>query len=333
MKLALFVIFSCAVLQQTTSKVNYVDIFNKIQTILRAKDEVFGEGEYECYESGACVMEYKVGDLVTFREEALCARSAEGCGLSINELQKREQQCTNMEEEYMQLCRRSDNENCGYLLESMEEMQCSFLKLEKRGQNKRSLCNTLHEEFEQLCTRSNGKRRAISDGCQAVLKNIEDEECESDLQKRATTCDEGWSKRGKVCYKYYAGPYNFKQALKFCNELTKDKSSHLATPERAVTMSPEDTAFFNELILSAGAIKKIDAVLSQMGSHYTDGDWKNDITYFDNWAWVGIKKVENVWRWVSAKKADPKDWNNVDFGQSDWIRGENRQPSKVTLRT
>lgn len=315
-----------------TSSVNYADVFNNIQRVLKTKDELYGDGEYECYSNGECVMEYKVGDLVTYREEALCARSAEGCGESIMELRKREQSCTNMEEEYMQnpLCKRAEDGDCRVMLKKMEELECGPLILEKRSRKKREACGALNDKFESEC---GGKRRAITDECQAVMQAYEEEDCAEtaggiNLQKRAKKCGEGWSLHGKVCYKYYDGPSKFNQALSFCAKLTTDQTSHLATLERAVTMGAEDTAFFQSLIESSGSVDKIDKVLSQMTDSYVDGDWQKEKTYYDNWAWIGVKKVKDVWRWVSPVK-EAKDWNEVTYGQPDWISGEFRQPSKT----
>merc|ERR1712059_159478 len=98
--------------------------------------------------------------------------------------------------------------------------------------------------------------------------------------------------------------------------------------ERAITMGAEDTLFFQTLIESTGSVDKIDKVLSQMTDQYVDGDWQSDKAYYDNWAWIGVKKVKDVWRWVSpVKKA--KEWNEVTYGQPDWVSGEFRQPSKA----
>merc|ERR1712093_552943 len=78
---------------------NHADVFNELQSLLRAKREVLGEGSYECYSNGECVMEYKSGDLVTYREEPLCARSEQGCGVSTMERRRRGAECATMSEE------------------------------------------------------------------------------------------------------------------------------------------------------------------------------------------------------------------------------------------
>lgn len=330
------VFFSCIVLQQANSSVNYPDVFNKIQRLMRAKDEIYGEGNYECYSNGECVMEYKMGDLVTYREESLCARSEEGCGESLSKYQKREELCNSMEEEYMTACERSQSENCDRKLEDMEEQSCLEVRVEKRKRERRAACHGLSKRFAQGLCGGSGKKRSISEECQLVMELMEEEDCmiggnyQEDLvefEKREKTCIEGWSKSGKVCYKYYTGPVKYERAKEFCETLTNDKSSHLATLERAITMGPENTKFFQDLIESSGAIEKIDGVLSQMSDHYVDGDWQSEKKYYDNWAWVGVKKVNDVWSWVSAKK-EPADWNPVTYGQPDWVKGMYRQPSE-----
>merc|ERR1739848_141399 len=76
-----------------------------------------------------------------------------------------------------------------------------------------------------------------------------------------------------------------------------------------------------DLIDSSGAIDKIDAVLSKMDDHFEGKNWKEVITYFDNWAWIGVKRLDGNWKWAVPKRPE-KDWNQVKAGQGDWRRKE-----------
>merc|ERR1712139_567530 len=132
------------------------ETFDQIQELLRAKRDVLGEGHYECYGSGQCVMEYKMGELVTYREEPLCSRSEEGCGLSNIERQKREAACAETNSlDLEQKCKRSTDEECSFLLNNMEE--CAMLKRERRELVKRDQCRSLKKRFDAYCARSTGK--------------------------------------------------------------------------------------------------------------------------------------------------------------------------------
>lgn len=326
MKFALFAATVCLVLR--FSQCNHADAFNELQTLLRARRDVLGESHYECYSNGECVTEYKMGELVTYREEPLCARSAEGCGVSRQQRKKREAACSQMSENFDQLCARSADadDSCSFMLEDMEEMECGDYKQEKVRVEKREECRAIQKRFEQQCKRGAGKR-AISDECSFVLEDIESSDCSSDtmeLQKR-DTCVDGWTFHEGVCYKYFSDPKSWSKAEKECASQSDDESSHLATLERAKAHSPHDRVFFNDLIKGAGNLQLIDDVLSTMNSHYNGSDWKEMISYYDNWSWIGVRKIDDVYRWVSAKKEN-SDWNDLKSGQSDWYSEE---PTKV----
>jgi len=315
---------------------NHADVFNELQTVLRTKRDVLGEGNYECYSNGECVMEYKSGQLLTYREEPLCSRSEEGCGVSISERKRREAACGAMSEEFEQLCVRSSSESCSFMKRSMEEMECgaSGFHQERTLREKREECLAVRKRFEQLCSRAT-RKRAITEECSFALEEMESSDCgdykdEEELEKRET-CADGWTLHEGICYRYFAGPLSWSDAEAQCASLTDDESSHLATLERAIARSTEDRAFFSSLIESSGAIDKIDAVLSTMSDHYNGSDWKEVVTYLDNWTYIGVKKIDDEWRWVSAKKEE-SDWNDLKNGQSDWYTEEPTDEGSTDIR-
>jgi len=115
---------------------NYVDKLVRIQELIQEKEDLLGESNYECYENGACAMEYKQGDLVTFRQEPECAaiEGAEGCSRAAMVRKKRDM-CGQMSEEMEQLCggkKRMSSEECMFILEDMEEQGCGDVVIEKR---------------------------------------------------------------------------------------------------------------------------------------------------------------------------------------------------------
>jgi len=309
-----------------SSEANTLEIFDQIQELLRARRSVLGENDYLCYE-GECVAEYKMDGLVTYKEEALCSRSEEGCGEGVLVLEraKREEMCVNMNED-LELCKRDVDPLCGGLvLKKMEEMECQGLLEERRVREKRDMCVALQKRFSQLC--GGLRKRAITEGCGAVMEEMESSECGGDLQlkKRAPNCPEGWSGRAGVCYKYFSDPMTFAKASKTCKSASKDKSSQLATIESMLVETNEDRKFFSDLIQSSGAVEHIDSVLSTMDDMFEGKNWKEVITYYDNWSWIGVKKSGDGdaadWKWAVANKAED-DWNKVKAGQGDWARKE-----------
>merc|ERR1712003_533809 len=169
----------------------------------------------------------------------------------------------------------------------MEEMECQGLLEERRVREKRDMCVALQKRFSQLC--GGLRKRAITEGCGAVMEEMESSECGGDLQlkKRAPNCPEGWSGRAGVCYKYFSDPMTFAKASKTCKSASKDKSSQLATIESMLVETNEDRKFFSDLIQSSGAVEHIDSVLSTMDDMF-----------------------------------EGKNWNEVKAGQGDWARKE-----------
>ena len=267
--------------------------------------------------------------LVTYKQEALCSRSEEGCGqgFMILERAKREEMCLNMDED-MELCKRDVDPYCGRMvMKKMEDMGCSGFLEERRRKKKRDECIALQRRFEQLC---GGKRkRAISEECSAVMELMDSSECAGStelISKRAVECNPGWALRRGVCYKYFAGPMNFQKAAKACSGA--DSDAQLATIESMLVKTEADRKFFNDLIKSSGKIDEIDSVLGDRDDMFEGKDWKEVITYFDNWAWVGVKNSaadggEKDWKWAVNNKNE-EDWNPVKQGQGDWAK---KQPS------
>ena len=286
-----------------------------------------GELDYLCYENGGeCVAEYKMDGLVTYKEEALCSRSEEGCGAGFLVLErvKREEMCLNMEED-LELCTRSSDQLCGGLvMQKMEEMGCGGALEERRLRKKRDMCLALTKRFDQLC--GGRRKRAISEECAMTMELMESSDCASEtefLSKRAVACPEGWKGRRGICYKYFKDPATFEKASKTCAGALKDQSSGLATIESMIVETTEDRKFFNDLIESSGAVDQIDKVLSKMDDHFEGKNWKEVITYFDNWAWIGVKRTgdDKSWKWAVPKRKE-EDWNQVKVGQADWRKGE-----------
>jgi len=117
---------------------NYADKLVKIQELSQEMDDMLGEASYDCYENGACALEYKQGDLVTFRQEPECyneEEGAEGCSRAAV-IRKKRDMCGQLSEDMEQLCggkKRMSNEECGLVLRDMEEQGCGDVVLEKRA--------------------------------------------------------------------------------------------------------------------------------------------------------------------------------------------------------
>ena len=301
-----------------------------MQELFRMKESILGEGYYTCYDGGECVMEYKVDNLMTFREEPLCARSIDGCGFAVSELVKREELCSQKSEQWQELCTRSADENCMAMMEDMEDMGCETVLKEREEREKREACSGFMQNYEELCG-GNGKKRAVDPLCAELLEKSEDIGCLAmsiDIDKRSSKkgCPTGWSKLKSNCYRYFPGPMSFNKATDHCDAIDSKRNSHLATLER--NLVKKHTAFFDKIIESSGAIDKIDAVLSKMSSHYNNGDWKDMIEYFDDWAWIGVKKIGDDWKWVSEKK-NQEGWTNVKPVHTYWVKSDDiRQPTK-----
>jgi len=296
---------------------------------LRVRRSVLGENDYMCYpEAGECVLEYKLDGLVTYKQEALCSRSEEGCGegFMVLERAKREEMCVNMEED-MELCKRDVDPYCaGLVMKKMEEEGCSGLLEERRLRKKRDECVSLQKRFTVYC---GGKRkRSISEECSAVMRLMDGSECGWSTElivKRAAKCNPGWALRRGICYKYFEGPMNFHKAAKACSGA--DSDAQLATIESMLVKTEADRKFFNDLIASSGKIDEIDSVLGGQDDMFGGKDWKEVITYYDNWAWVGVKNSgdddKKDWKWAVNNK-DEADWNPVKQGHGDWAK---KQPS------
>lgn len=301
--------------------------FVELQKALRERRSVLGDGSYECYSNGACALEFRQDGLLTYREELLCSRSEEGCGESLVERKKREEQCGSLHEE-LQLCGRSaaDAASCGdAVLRSVEEQGCGEV-LERR---RRSECAAVARRSEELCGAWGSKKRSVSEECSLAMREMEEMECGSSvqLQKRDGECEgAGWKKSGNACYKYFPGPATYQEAWHTCNQA----DGRLATPEKMVSANPTDRQFFNDLIQSSGTKTKIDEVLGDMDEHFGGKNWDEVIDYYDNWGWIGVKMDEvttgedgvvDIWKWNEEGNQEQLP---VKIGQADWAR---KQPS------
>jgi len=318
----------------TGSEANTEEIFNQIQELLRTRRSVLGESDYQCFTSGECVSEYQMEGLVTYKEEALCTRSEEGCGEGVMVLEraKREEMCMNMDED-MELCKRSVEPQpaCGMVMEKIEEMGCGEIIVERKVRRKRDMCVALKKRFSGLC--SGRRKRAISDGCNRVMEAMESSDCASEvefLSKRQSGCPDGWTARQGVCYKYFKDPLNFAKANNLCKGAAADSSSRLATIQSMSVDTLEDRKFFDSLIESSGAVEHIDSVLSTMDDMFEGKNWKEVIEYYDNWAWIGVKSSGDDWKWAvpSQKEAD---WSPVKIGQDDWRKSEPSQDHDLRM--
>ena len=260
---------------------------------------MLGEASYECYANGACALEYRQEGLLTFREETPCAMSEQGCGESLLQRRKREQLCSGASEE-------------------MDEgMGCQEVLEKVRMREKRDACVSVVKRSEQLC--SGRRKRSVSEECSFVLREMEEMNCDLNLQKREKGCDLGWSLNDGNCFKYFAGPFLFDKALKTC----LDEGSKLATLENMVAANPNDRKFFQQLIESSGAEALIDSVLGGKDDMFEGKSWKEFYEYYDNWGWMGAKKVDGTWKWANPTIPEAK-WNKVKTGHGDW---EKKQPS------
>lgn len=296
-----------------------------MQSLLRTRRSILGETDYLCYENGGeCVAEYSQDGLVTYKQEPQCAGNDAGCGESVMILERvrREEMCLKMSDD-LELCKR-DSQLCpDRVLEKMEEMQCAGVLEERRVRRRRDACIVLQKRFSQLCELR--RKRSISEECSFVMEEMESSECASEtefLSKRSSGCPEGWSARRGVCYKYFSDPVNFQKAATTCKGLSSDgtKSAHLATLERMIVDTSADRDFFNSLIQSSGAVDHIDSVLSKMDDMFEGKNWKEVISYADNWGWIGVQKHGDDWKWATDKNS--ADWNEVKVGHSDWRKKE-----------
>jgi len=322
-----------------SSDANTVEIFDQIQELLRVRRSVLGENDYLCYEeSGECVAEYKMDGLVTYKEEARCSRSEQGCGCGtlVLERAKREELCVNMNDD-LELCKRSADQLCGgQVVKKMEEMECVSLLEKRRARMKRDQCVGLQKRFSVYC--GGRRKRAISEECAMVMEEMDSQLCGGELElleKRALDCPAGWSGRRGVCYKYFNDPKPWGEASKTCKEVLGAESkyqSQLATIESMLVQTAEDRDFFTNLIKSSGAIDHIDAVLSTMNDHFGGKDWKESITYYDNWSWIGVKKTgeedAESWKWA-VKNKNQDEWNKIKVGHADWSKKEPSHNNEV----
>jgi len=320
---ALCLLIICAALRSPEAK--NAEIFKEMQALLRTRREVLGESTYEYYNNGEYAVEYKMDGLVTYRSEALCARSLEGCGENMLFRRKREDMCMNMSED-LELCKRREiNGLCEGVEKRMADNECEGLFQERKVRMKRDECLALNKRFEQKCKRAIGKR-AIDEECSFVLNAMESSDCASEaefLAKRGKKkgCDPGWSLYKGICFQYFKEPQSWMNAEKHCERLTNDKSSHLVTIERMLSSGKAGREFFHNLIESSGAIDHIDSVLSKMDDMFEGKNWKEVISYYDNWGWMGLQKNDEKFRWVDPKKKK-EDWNVVKNGHGNWRKGQ-----------
>jgi len=214
-------------------------------------------------------------------------------------------------------------------------MACAELLAERRVRKKRDECLALRKRFQTFCS---GRKRAITDECWAVMESMDSSECAGEvefLSKRATSCEDGWTLRKGICYKYFKSPLNFAKASKVCAGAIKGKdTSQLATIESMLVKTSEDRKFFGDLIKGSGALEHIDSVLATMDDMFEGKNWKEVITYYDNWSWIGVKNSgeenEKKWKWAVANKNE-KDWNEVKVGQDDFRKGEPSQDHDLRM--
>jgi len=317
--------FSALILLATlfgAGQTSNVEMFNELQSLLRVRRSVLGETDFQYFENGEVVAEYSQDGLVTYKQEPQCA-SEGACGSSVMILERvrREEMCLEMTDN-LELCKR-DSQLCGgrVVLEKMEEMECAGLMEERRVRRKREACVAVQKRFAQLC---GGRKRAISEECAVVLEDMESMECSSEvefLRKRSAGCPDGWSSRRNVCYKYFSDPVNFQKANKVCAGLAVGgKRAHLATLERMIVDTTADREFFNNLIQSSGAVDHIDSVLGAMDDMFEGRNWREVISYADNWGWIGVQKSGDEWRWATKQNAN--DRNPVKVGHADWRQKE-----------
>ena len=72
--------------------------------------------------------------------------------VSRQQRKKREAACSQMSENFDQLCARSADadDSCSFMLEDMEEMECGDYKQEKVRVEKREECRAIQKRFEQV---------------------------------------------------------------------------------------------------------------------------------------------------------------------------------------
>jgi hypothetical protein len=94
-------------------------------------------------------------------------------------------------------------------------------------------------------------------------------------------------------------------------------------------ISADRREFFNNLIASSGSVEMLNKTMEKYANEtdaFNFAEWQEYFEYYDNWAWIGVRRVGDDWKWISHHKGNSSDWNTIKTGHSDWYEG---QPTKV----